>query len=120
MILKIQNLNDNVEDPDTKQKDVLIKSETWFLHFTGNVEMVLSCSEIYDSGPISTESHRPKAPLSQEKYTLQCNIFWSKIFGNVLLQRIFNRVAGNLTGMKDVFKELKVLGRKGKSCTAQN
>ena len=29
-----------------------------------------------------------------------------------LLQRIFNRVAGNLRGMKDVFKELKVLGRK--------
>ena len=29
-----------------------------------------------------------------------------------LLQRIFNRVAGNFRGMKDVFKELKVLGRK--------
>ena len=26
----------------------------------------------------------------------------------------------NLRKMKDVFKELKVLGRKGKSCTAQN
>ena len=29
-----------------------------------------------------------------------------------LLQRIFNRVAGNFRGMRDVFKELKVLGRK--------
>ena len=29
-----------------------------------------------------------------------------------MLQRIFNRVAGNLRGMEDVFKELKVLGRK--------
>ena len=29
-----------------------------------------------------------------------------------LLQRIFNRVAGNFREMKDVFKELKVLGRK--------
>ena len=39
-------------------------------------------------------------------------LLWSKIFGNVLLQRIFNRVAGNFRGMKDVFKEFKVLGRK--------
>ena len=36
-----------------------------------------------------------------------------------LLQRIFNHVAGILKEMKDVFKELKVLGRKRKSCTAQ-
>ena len=43
-----------------------------------------------------------------------------KRFVKVLPQRIFNRVAGNLRGMKDVFKELKVLGRKGKSCIAQN
>ena len=35
-----------------------------------------------------------------------------KGFVKVLLQRIFNRVAGNFRGMKDVFKELKVLGRK--------
>ena len=43
---------------------------------------------------------------------LQFYSFWSKIFGNVLLQKIFNRAAGNLRGMKDVFKELKVLDRK--------
>ena len=38
-----------------------------------------------------------------------CGLRYLEMF---LLQRMFNLVAGNFRGMKDVFKELKVLGRK--------
>ena len=45
---------------------------------------------------------------------------FAKIDWNVFAAKDIQSRCRNLREMKDVFKELKVLGRKGKSCTAQN